>query len=137
MRTGSSWSLREVSEARDATSKSLADLDMSRAELSSTQEELRGALGQIDVLRHEITAIKSLNCALEGQLQGTRADLDAGQSRLDRALVEIDRERTAATQARKSLDSMRAEKSAVEERYRGSHRFSSVLLSNAIKTDLD
>ena len=137
----------EVGEARDVASKSLADLGMSRAELTSSQEELRDALGRIDVLRHEITSFKSHNCALESQLQSARADLDASQLRLDacradfaaeleklrltekqnqerlreaesRALLEIDRERTAAAQARKSLDGMRAEKITAEERWR-------------------
>ncbi len=136
-----------VSLAEEAVAEARSNFERTHAELSATQNELRQAHDQSDLLRHEITSLNSTNSALESQLQSAKTDLLAGQGRLDacrvdfadelekirqsskqsedrlagaeaRALVEIDRERMSATIARKALEAALAEKSAGDGRFR-------------------
>lgn len=137
----------KVSLVEEAVATAISNLDHAHAELAVSQNELRLAHDQVDLLRHEITSLNSTNFGLESQLQSARTDLLAGQGRLDacrvdfaaelekirqsakqsedrlaaaeaRALVEIDRERMSAAKARKALETALAERSAAEGRYR-------------------
>jgi hypothetical protein len=137
----------KVDLAEDAVVKSTSSLNLARTDLSVMQDKLRQALDQIELSRHESTALKSTNTALEGQLKSARADLEGSLERLDasrrdfadelekmrlsakqneerlnateaRALVEIDRERMAVNQARKALEAALSEKKAADDRHR-------------------
>jgi hypothetical protein len=115
--------------------------------LERTSEQLRASDAAAGQLREELAASSATNAALERGLADARTDLAAEQRRADqerrehaaqrektgerarlaeerfadrerRALLEIDRERTAATKLQKSLDSEPAAYAAAADRLR-------------------
>lgn len=141
----------QAAAAVDAAEELEAQLKADHAEtldaLLRTRGELEAAATLVGQLRQELAVGAATNAVLERRLTELKADLEAGQQRLDeerrahtaelektvertrlaeerfagmerRALVEIDRERTAAAKLQKSLESERAAHAVAAERLR-------------------
>lgn len=143
--------LAQVEDLRASEKGACAQRDQAQAALSSIQNELLQAQSALDVQRHEVTALATLNASLDAQLQAVKAELAACHGNLDtarrdfaaeleklrdaarlgearlvasekRALLEIDRERMSAIGFEKALDHARAESQARSDAHRTESR---------------
>lgn len=133
----------DVARAQAAQANALHALEQARAKLSTSEEDAAH-------LREELAAASATRESLEARLGEAHRQMHTLQARMDqlsaehatererladrtrlaeerfadmekRALVEIDRERTAATKLQKRLDTERAEHTAALDRSRSEH----------------
>lgn len=143
--------LAQVEDVRASEKRACAERDQSKAALSSIQNDLMQAQSALDVLRHEVTALATINSSLESQLRTAKTELAACHGNLDtarrdfaaeleklreaarvggerlvasekRALLEIDRERMSAIGLEKALENARAESQARSDAHRTESR---------------
>lgn len=137
----------QVVEARQAQAAAEADRDAARASYALVSQTLEQAHARIGELEQEVAARDATIAALAAQLQSVRGENAGVLQKLDdarrdfgleleklrssanlaeeryrasdaRALMEIDRERTAASKLHKKMDSLRARTNQAAERHR-------------------
>jgi chromosome segregation ATPase len=137
----------QVAEARQARVAAEADRDAARASHALASQTLEQAHARIGELEQALAARDATIAALEGQLQNARGENAGLLQKLDdarrdfgmeleklrsvanlaeerfrasetRALMEIDRERTAAAKLHKEMDAVRASAEQAAERHR-------------------
>lgn len=135
-----------VLEAKNAHAAADADRDSARGELAKAQGSLKQATERIRYLEQQLAAAGATQAALERQVQQASGDIHRLQSALDdarrefagelekhrasaqlaeerfraseeRALLEIDRERTQAAKLHKELEQIRTKASLTAERH--------------------
>lgn len=136
-----------VVEAKTALATTESARDLARQEQEKAHLILDQAHSRISTLEQHVAATRATNTALESQLQQAKLDNVTHQQRLEdarreftgeldklrattqlaeerflaaetRALLEIDRERTAAAKLQKELDSVRTSATQAAERHR-------------------
>ncbi len=136
-----------VVEAKVVLAEVEIDREAIRLAFTKTQQALDQANIRLGTLDQQLTAVGATNAALEAQLQQAKTDNDAHQQRLadarrdftaeldklrataqladerfrvaeTRALLEIDRERTATAKLRKELDCARVSANQAADRHR-------------------
>ncbi|AZP14007.1 DNA-binding protein [Undibacterium parvum] len=147
--------LLQVEQANDKANLAVAARDQAISTFNSMQKELMETHTECDVLKHEITALISTNSSLESQLEDSKNDISVSNAKLDdalrelvlemeklrasaklnedrlasaerRALLEIDRERTANIRLQKALETARVEyKMKVDVHHAESNAFQS------------
>lgn len=134
-------------EAKSAQASAETDRDAARQESAGMRELLRQATEQVRALEHQLAAEGATRIALEGHIRQTGHDILRLQTALEdsrrefsaelekvragaqlaeerfraseeRALLEIDRERTLTAKLQKELDQVRAGASQTAERHR-------------------
>jgi len=137
----------QVAEARQAQEKAEADRDAARASQALASQTLEQAHARIGELELAVAARDATIVALEGQLQNARGENAGLLQKLDdarrdfgaeleklrsaaslaeerfrasetRALMEIDRERTAASKLHKEMEGLRSHAEQAAERHR-------------------
>jgi chromosome segregation ATPase len=130
--------LLQVDRANGQANLAAVARDQAITTLNRVQEELMQTHAECDLLKHEITALLSMNSSLESQLQDSKQEIAVSNTKLDdarrelvleleklrasaklsedrleaaerRALLEIDRERTVNVRLQKALETARAE----------------------------